>query len=192
MSAQKKKPHFQEKHLRSGQNSRGNLHKELKSKLAKTKRKDPYQRGLYNQTSVPNSSEGAPSNPERRARTRTHPRRSQGGNWNFSRQAQICIPDTLDGESDRGKWGQVLHDYIRELYAATHDEAQKTHEALWRIQQAAHKARREPLTGHANILRDILTTLPFSKSSWTRRHPLSTAPSAPSNRQKILRNSSLN
>ena len=93
---------------------------------------------------------------------------ARGLNWEFNRQAkiptQLRIPPTLDGESDRGKWGKVLKDYLADLYKAPEGEDSAIHDALWRIQQAAHTVRQEKLECHPIEIRDILKSPSTTKS----------------------------
>ena len=94
---------------------------------------------------------------------------AKGANWDFTRQNRIPsrmrIPPTLDGEPDRGKWGQTMGTYLRDLYSADREEADKCHQALWRIIEAARKSPQPPLKCHPNELRDLLKELPPHKAA---------------------------
>ena len=94
---------------------------------------------------------------------------ARGDSWTFSKQtrmpATLRYPNTLDGEADRGKWGQKMGDYLRELYTCSTDEAQRTHDALWRIQTQAHRSHEPPLDCNPTELRDIVRDLPPNKAA---------------------------
>ena len=90
-------------------------------------------------------------------------RGARGENWDFSRQSKmpekIHLPDMLDNETDRGKWGLVLKDYLGALYRAGDNEVKETHETLWRIADSAKRASERQMKCDPNELRDLLKEL---------------------------------
>ena len=94
---------------------------------------------------------------------------ARGENWEFSRQIRIPnrlkYPTELNNNPDRGQWGNVLGQYLAELYKATPQEAQEIGESLARILQRALQHQAETLTCSPNELRDLLRELPPNKAA---------------------------
>ena len=94
---------------------------------------------------------------------------ARGDNWDFSREAKIPTrmkyPQTLNGDPDRGHWGNQLGQYLQNLYAADPQEEAQLHSTLTRILLKAQTHAHEPLVCNPNELRDLLRALPPHKAA---------------------------
>ena len=94
---------------------------------------------------------------------------ARGDNWDFSRESKIPhrmkYPQTLNGEPDRGHWGEQLGRYLHTLYAADPQEEEDIHAALLRILEKARRQTNDHLVCNPNELRDILRALPPHKAA---------------------------
>ena len=94
---------------------------------------------------------------------------ARGDNWGFSNQtkmpARLKQPPDLDGETDRGKWGNHLGAYLRTLYSTTQEEVEAIHTQLTRIHRKATQHSHEPLECVPNELRDLVRGLPARKAA---------------------------
>ena len=94
---------------------------------------------------------------------------ARGDNWDFSRQIKIPsrlrYPPTLNDNTDRGEWGNLLGAYLTDLYSSHPDEAEDVNNALLRIMTHAIRHARDPLICMPNNLRDIVKALPPNKAA---------------------------
>ena len=82
--------------------------------------------------------------------------------WGFSKPhklpGKLAVPSEMNGQRDRGCWGDMLHKYLQELYSAPSNEKHDVKESLWKIQNRASRSDR--VTCDPHLLRDILTHMP--------------------------------
>ena len=94
---------------------------------------------------------------------------AKGESWEFSRQSKIPsklhYPPQLDGETDRGRWGIKLGEYLTTLYQAEPTEVEAIHEELWCILDLACRDPSPPLECNPTELRDIIRSLPPHKAA---------------------------
>ena len=94
---------------------------------------------------------------------------ARGDNWDFSRQTKIpnrlrYLP-ALHDQPDRGQWGNMLGEYLSELYRSHPDEVEDVNIALHGILTRALAHSQETLTCMPNALRDIIKVLPPNKAA---------------------------
>ena len=94
---------------------------------------------------------------------------AKGKDWHFSKQAKMpgraIVPQELDGEEDRGKWGHTLQQYLQTLYHADEPEASRIHEMLWKTHKRVHERPSGKISCNANELRDLIRRLPNHKAA---------------------------
>ena len=94
---------------------------------------------------------------------------AKGDNWDFSRQAKIPTklryPESLEGDDDRGNWGNLVGEYLTNLYEASPQEVEEVNEGLVRILRTALTHQSDMLTCCPNELRDLIRDLPHNKAA---------------------------
>ena len=82
--------------------------------------------------------------------------------WGFSKPhklpGKLAIPSEIDGNRDRGSWGDVLGKYMSQLYSAPQSEKNMIKDLIWQFQNRASQAKR--VTCDPHDLRNILTAMP--------------------------------
>ena len=94
---------------------------------------------------------------------------AKGKTWTFSKQIKVPtvmhLPAQLNGQPDRGQWGEVLEAYMRDLYQTDDSDKQDIHDTLWRIIDAASHTNESPMKCDATELRDIIKFTPPHKAA---------------------------
>ena len=93
---------------------------------------------------------------------------ASGQSWTFSRPHRlpgpIHVPETLNEQKDRGTWGNLLQDHMRQLYTATDEDREYTWAQLNLIHKRAFSSEMDTFLCHPQDIRNLIAEMPPGKS----------------------------